>query len=84
MRELFGRFVGRGLIWPLGEDVAETGPSTSRCKSCGSEKLFVDYAGDLVPLMIDRHTGETRARIGGKRRRDLEWRDRRYISLKPL
>ena len=26
----------------------------------GGEKLFVDYAGDLVPVVIDRHTGETR------------------------
>ncbi len=26
----------------------------------GGEKLFVDYAGDTVPVVIDRHTGETR------------------------
>ena len=25
------------------------------------EKLFVDYAGDTVPVVIDRLTGETRA-----------------------
>lgn len=26
----------------------------------GGEKLFVDYAGDTVPVVIDRHTGEIR------------------------
>lgn len=26
----------------------------------GGEKLFVDYAGDLVPVIVDRLTGETR------------------------
>ena len=26
----------------------------------GGEKLFVDYAGDTVAVIIDRHTGETR------------------------
>src|SRR5260370_39152701 len=27
----------------------------------GGEKLFVDYAGDTVPVIIDRLTGEVRA-----------------------
>jgi len=26
----------------------------------GGDKLFVDYAGDPVPVIIDRLTGETR------------------------
>jgi transposase len=30
----------------------------------GGERLFVDYAGDTVPVIVDRLTGETRpARI---------------------
>jgi transposase len=27
----------------------------------GGDKLFVDYAGDTVPVIIDRLTGEVRA-----------------------
>jgi len=34
---------------------------TMRQKYLGGEKLFVDYAGDTVPVIIDRQTGETRA-----------------------
>ena len=29
--------------------------------ACGRDKLFVDYAGDGVPVVIDRLTGERRA-----------------------
>jgi transposase len=32
-----------------------------RQSHAGGEKLFVDYAGDTVPVIIDRLTGETRA-----------------------
>jgi len=128
VRALFDRFEGRGLTWPLGEDVTEddlegllfreAGAKAGRrrrpepdwsevhrelkakhvtlqilwdeyidlhpdgyrySRFCeiyrdweaklsvtmrqaykGGEKLFVDYAGDLVPVVIDRHTGETR------------------------
>ncbi|MFZ4072448.1 MAG: IS21 family transposase [Caulobacterales bacterium] len=34
---------------------------TMRQNYLGGEKLFVDYAGDTVPVIIDRQTGETRA-----------------------
>lgn len=34
---------------------------TMRQNYLGGEKLFVDYAGDTVAVIIDRHTGETRA-----------------------
>jgi len=34
---------------------------TMRQDHAGGEKLFVDYAGDTVPVIIDRLTGETRA-----------------------
>jgi transposase len=33
---------------------------TMRQSHAGGEKLFVDYAGDTVPVIIDRLTGETR------------------------
>lgn len=33
---------------------------TMRQTHRGGEKLFVDYAGDVVPVIIDRLTGETR------------------------
>ena len=33
---------------------------TMRQSHAGGEKLFVDYAGDPVPVVIDRLTGETR------------------------
>ena len=35
-------------------------PVTMRQTHLGGEKLFVDYAGDTVPVIVDRHTGETR------------------------
>ena len=35
-------------------------PVTMRQTHPGGEKLFVDYAGDTVPVVIDRVTGETR------------------------
>ena len=35
-------------------------PVTMRQTHLGGEKLFVDYAGDKVPVIIDRHTGEIR------------------------
>jgi len=34
---------------------------TMRQSHGGGEKLFVDYAGDTVPVIVDRLTGETRA-----------------------
>ena len=34
---------------------------TMRQSHAGGEKLFVDYAGDTVPVIIDRLTGEMRA-----------------------
>ena len=34
---------------------------TMRQNYLGGEKLFVDYAGDTVPVIIDRRTGETRS-----------------------
>jgi transposase len=34
---------------------------TMRQTHLGGDKLFVDYAGDTVPVVIDRLTGETRA-----------------------
>ena len=36
-------------------------PVTMRQTHASGEKLFVDYAGDTVPVVIDRLTGETRA-----------------------
>jgi transposase len=33
---------------------------TMRQSHAGGEKLFVDYAGDQVPVVVDRLTGETR------------------------
>jgi transposase len=33
---------------------------TMRQSHAGGDKLFVDYAGDGVPVIIDRHTGEIR------------------------
>jgi transposase len=33
---------------------------TMRQSHIGGEKLFVDYAGDTVPVIVDRLTGETR------------------------
>lgn len=35
-------------------------PVTMRQVHLGGEKLFVDYAGDTVPVIIDRISGETR------------------------
>ena len=35
-------------------------PVTMRQTHLGGEKLVVDYAGDKVPVIIDRHTGEIR------------------------
>ena len=35
-------------------------PVTMRQVHLGGEKLFVDYAGDTVPVIIDRLSGETR------------------------
>jgi len=34
---------------------------TMRQTHAGGDKLFVDYAGDTVPVIIDRLTGKTRA-----------------------
>ena len=34
---------------------------TMRQTHAGGDKLFVDYAGDTVPVIVDRLTGETRA-----------------------
>jgi transposase len=34
---------------------------TMRQSHAGGEKLFVDYAGDTVPVIVDRLTGEVRA-----------------------
>jgi transposase len=31
-----------------------------RQSHAGGEKLFVDYAGDTVPMVVDRRTGEVR------------------------
>ncbi len=36
-------------------------PVTMRQTHLGGEKLFVDYAGDTVPVIVDTRTGETRA-----------------------
>ena len=36
-------------------------PVTMRQTHLGGDKLFVDYAGDTVPVIIDRRSGETRA-----------------------
>lgn len=35
-------------------------PLVMRQKHGGGEKLFVDYAGDTVPVVVDRRTGEIR------------------------
>jgi transposase len=35
-------------------------PVTMRQTHLGGEKLFVDYAGDTVPVIVDRLSGETR------------------------
>jgi transposase len=31
-----------------------------RQRHAGGEKLFIDYAGDKVPVVVDRLTGEVR------------------------
>jgi transposase len=36
-------------------------PVTMRQTHLGGDKLFVDYAGDLVPVIVDRRTGMTQA-----------------------
>ena len=36
-------------------------PVTMRQTHLGGDKLFVDWAGDTVPVIVDRRTGETRA-----------------------
>ena len=36
-------------------------PVTMRQTHLGGDKMFVDYAGDTVPVIIDRRSGETRA-----------------------
>jgi transposase len=36
-------------------------PVTMRQTHLGGDKLFVDYAGDTVPVIVDRRSGETRA-----------------------
>jgi transposase len=35
-------------------------PVTMRQSHAGGDKLFVDYAGDAVPVVVDQLTGETR------------------------
>lgn len=35
-------------------------PVTMRQSHAGGEKMFVDYAGDKVPVVVDRRTGEVR------------------------
>jgi transposase len=35
-------------------------PMTMQQTHAGGDKLFVDYAGDTVPVIIDRLTGKTR------------------------
>ncbi|BCH26963.1 hypothetical protein MesoLjLb_67480 [Mesorhizobium sp. L-8-3] len=35
-------------------------PLTMRQSHAGGEKMFVDYAGDTVPVVVDRRTGEVR------------------------
>lgn len=35
-------------------------PLTMRQNHVGGEKMFVDYAGDRVPVVVDRRTGEVR------------------------
>ena len=35
-------------------------PVTMRQSHAGGDKLFVDYAGDTVPVIVDRRTGATR------------------------
>jgi transposase len=36
-------------------------PVTMRQTHLGGDKLFVDYAGDTVPVIVDRRTGKTQA-----------------------
>jgi transposase len=36
-------------------------PVTMRQTHLGGDKLFVDYAGDTVPVIVDRRSGETRS-----------------------
>jgi transposase len=36
-------------------------PVTMRQTHLGGDKLFVDYAGDTVPVIVDRHSGKTQA-----------------------
>jgi|HubBroStandDraft_3_1064219.scaffolds.fasta_scaffold13318_2 transposase len=36
-------------------------PVTMRQTHLGGDKLFVDYAGDTVPVIVDRHGGKTQA-----------------------
>ncbi|PBB95689.1 hypothetical protein CK224_25965 [Mesorhizobium sp. WSM3862] len=45
-----------------------------RQSHAGGEKMFVDYAGDTVPVVVDRRTGEVRdapSVCGGARRIEL-------------
>jgi transposase len=44
----------------LYRNFADRVPVTMRQSHAGGEKLFVDYAGDTVPVTVDRLTGATR------------------------
>ena len=48
---------------PTGRLILSAGlvlPVTMRQTHIGGDKLFVDYAGDTVPVIVDRLTGEVR------------------------
>jgi transposase len=50
----YSRFCELYRIWEAKLSV------TMRQTDLGGDKLFVDYAGDTVPVIVDRLTGETR------------------------
>ena len=55
---------GRLPLFPLPRAVPQLGGQAlghdARQTHMGGDKLFVDYAGDTVPVIVDRLTGETR------------------------
>jgi hypothetical protein len=54
-----GRPGGQSLLRPLSGWEARL-PVTIRQTHLGGDKLFVDYAGDTVPVIVDRRSGEVR------------------------
>src|SRR5271166_716172 len=61
VRETLKRAETAGIAWPLPDDMTDAAlAATMRQTHAAGERLFVDYAGDGVPVVVDRLTGEIR------------------------